>query len=268
MAGIEENRKLWNEAYDWPEGGDEWSEWCGGSARQWFGVLLPRIRAFVPTGTILEIAPGFGRWTQFLKDLCDHLVVVDLADRCIEHCKARFATAQNIEYYTNDGRSLEMIEDGSIDFVFSFDSLVHAENDVIESYVHQLSWKLKPDGVGFVHHSNAYGSRWRMALSRRLPHRWRAPLVTIGIAGDLHAGRSETGSAARFASLCEESGLSCVSQEKFTDGRGPYMIDCLSVFTPRGSRWDRPPITIRNPLFRYTATRLARVYPDPSRPHR
>jgi 16S rRNA A1518/A1519 N6-dimethyltransferase RsmA/KsgA/DIM1 with predicted DNA glycosylase/AP lyase activity len=50
----------------------------------WRGMLRPRINAWVPTGTILEIAPGFGRWTRFLKDVCDRLVVVDLAERCIE----------------------------------------------------------------------------------------------------------------------------------------------------------------------------------------
>ena len=31
---------------------------------QWFGLIFPRIHAFLPTGTILEIAPGFGRWTN------------------------------------------------------------------------------------------------------------------------------------------------------------------------------------------------------------
>ncbi|MBR8827309.1 MAG: hypothetical protein DSM107014_05285 [Gomphosphaeria aponina SAG 52.96 = DSM 107014] len=47
-----------------------------------------------------------------------------------------------------------MIPDDSIDLVFSNDSLVHAEADVIESYLAQLSLKLKVNGVGFIQHSN------------------------------------------------------------------------------------------------------------------
>ena len=47
-----------------------------------------------------------------------------------------------------------MVEDGSIDFVFSFDSLVHVEADVLDAYLDQLARKLTPDGVGFIHHSN------------------------------------------------------------------------------------------------------------------
>ena len=114
-----------------------------------------RINRFVPTGTILEIAPGYGRWTQYLQGLCEQLVVVDLTENCIDHCRKRFADLDHITYHVNDGRSLAMIEDESIDFVFSFDSLVHVELDVLEAYLAQLGAKLRPGGAGFIHHSNA-----------------------------------------------------------------------------------------------------------------
>ena len=35
--------------------------------------------------------------------------------------------------YLNDGRSLSMIADGSVDFIFSFDSFVHPDRDVVET---------------------------------------------------------------------------------------------------------------------------------------
>src|SRR6266478_5857216 len=107
--------------YDWKQAGEEWSEPWGASEAQWNGTIFPRIRDCVPTGTILEIAPGFGRWTHFLKDLCQQLVVVDLSTKCIEACQARFADCTHITYHVNDGKSLAMIADESIDFVFSFD---------------------------------------------------------------------------------------------------------------------------------------------------
>ena len=40
----------------------------GRADAQWYGSLLPRIHRFLPTGQVLEIACGYGRWTQYLKD--------------------------------------------------------------------------------------------------------------------------------------------------------------------------------------------------------
>src|SRR5207248_6740177 len=139
--------------YDWPQKGEEWSSSWGGPEAQWFGAVLPRIHAFVPAHTILEIAPGFGRWTRYLKDYCHDLIVVDMAERCIKACQQAFASSSHITYHVNDGKSLAMIADRSIDFVFSFDSLVHAEADVIAAYLGQLARKLAPNGAGFFHHS-------------------------------------------------------------------------------------------------------------------
>ena len=48
--------------YDWKEAGEEWSQPWGSSAAQWAGTIFPRIRECLPADTILEIAPGFGRW--------------------------------------------------------------------------------------------------------------------------------------------------------------------------------------------------------------
>src|SRR4051812_30705357 len=104
MAQVEKNLSVWNQTWDWGTAGDEWSTWWGGTPALWYGGLLPRIHTFVPAGTILEIAPGYGRWTQYLKDLADQLVIVDLAQKCIDGCRQRFADADNISYHVNDGR--------------------------------------------------------------------------------------------------------------------------------------------------------------------
>jgi len=266
MADVEQNLSVWEEGWDWSTAGDEWSSWWGGTPALWYGALLPRIHAFVPTGTILEIAPGYGRWTQYLKDLCDELVIVDLTERCIEGCKQRFAEATNIEYHVNDGRSLDMVPDGSIDFVFSFDSLVHAEADVLEAYAGELAHKLKPDGVGFVHHSNGGHLRRLSAATKRVPERVRRPLVTRGVLPDIYAWRAQTVTAERFAAQCEAAGLSCISQEKINWEWGLYLMDALTVFTPRASRWDRPLATRRNPLFHAEAARMAGLYSRESFP--
>ena len=68
MVSVNYNKKWWGQDYDWSEAGDEWSRPWGGPEAQWYGSLYPRIHRFLPTGQVLEIACGHGRWTQFLKD--------------------------------------------------------------------------------------------------------------------------------------------------------------------------------------------------------
>jgi ubiquinone/menaquinone biosynthesis C-methylase UbiE len=132
MPSIFENRQQWDGPYDWSQEGDEWSEYWGTAHAQWIGCLLPRVSPLLK-GRILEIAPGHGRWTQFLLAHCTSLIGIDLAPSCIERCNKRFGQYPKLEFKVNDGLTFPMIEDRSIDFAFSFDSLVHAESDVMSS---------------------------------------------------------------------------------------------------------------------------------------
>ena len=260
MPDVDQNLVNWSADWDWSQRGDEWSRWWGGTPALWYAAILPRIHSFVPAGTILEIAPGFGRWTQYLKELADRLVIVDLTEECIEGCRARFADSANIEYHVNDGRSLEMVPDGSIDFTFSFDSLVHVEEDVLAAYLEQLAKKLKPDGVGFFHHSNIGCYPRSLRLARLAPARALGPLMKRGLLINLPAWRAESVTAELFARRCDEAGLACVSQELINWEYGRHLIDALSIFTPRGSAWGRPRETLRNRMFTDEARRASRLY--------
>ncbi len=247
MPTIEDNRRLWGQDYVWTEQGDEWSRPWGGVEAQWFGAILPRIHAFVPTDTILEIAPGFGRWTQYLKDVCEHLIVVDLTEKCIKVCKERFSSDSRITYYVNDGKSLNMIPDQSLDFVFSFDSLVHAEAPVLETYLGELAKKLKPDGVGFIHHSNLGEHRLRWSLKSRMPYKIIEFLTKQGFLHNSH-WRALTMTASLFERYCKNVGLQCITQE-LVNWRGQLPIDSFSLFTRKGSIWARPNRIFRNRNF-------------------
>ena len=146
MPTVEQNLFLWGNADGWKDDGDKWSIKWGSTELEWSTSIFPRIRQFIPASTILEIAPGFGRWTQFLKGYCDHLIAVDVSPACIERCKERFASDPRVQFFANDGKSLAMVTDSSVEFAFSFDSLVHVEADVIAAYLSQLAKKLKPGG--------------------------------------------------------------------------------------------------------------------------
>ena len=263
MPSVAENYSRWTE-HPWDREGHEWSP--GGTAAGgrmfWWRGLLPRVHSHLPADHVVEIGPGFGRWTSHLADQAARLTLIDLTERCIEHCRRKFADRQHLEYWTNDGRSLDMLADESVDFVFSFDSLVHAEATVMREYLIQLARKLKPGGTGFIHHSNL------AALSDgggRIPA-WVARTNW----------RGETMSAALFRAYCREAGLQCASQEIINwvsrsrkadrhriAGAGMPMTDALSTFhRPLREARSRTQVYV-NPLFVHEwrqCTVLADVY--------
>jgi ubiquinone/menaquinone biosynthesis C-methylase UbiE len=210
---------------------------------------MPRIHSFVPAGTILELGPGHGRWSQYLRHRCDELILVDVAEQCIDSCRRRFADATNIGYHVGDGKTLPMVADRSVDFAFSFDSLVHAEADVMEAYAGELSRVLKPDGVAFLHHSNMGTYARAAALARRFPDPVRRRLVLRGALVNTYAWRAESATAEKFAAAAERSGLAVIGQELIPWEYGRHLTDVISLVTPRGSRWERPRVTVKNPGF-------------------
>ena len=250
MATIEENRVTWNDRWDWSARGDEWSQRWGGTSAMWRDAVLPRIQEFVPSPTILEIGPGFGRWTAYLRELAGQLVVVDLAPRCIAACRERFAACTNIAYFVNDGRSLPMIADASVDFVFSFDSLVHADAEAIHGYIGELARVLTADGVAFIHHSDLGGfPPGGIRLAEIIAARHRSLRQT----SPLLEWRARDVSAALVRRLASEAGLQCRRQELVT-WTGPYLTDCFSVISRRGSKWRGPNVVVKNRRFRHAAT--------------
>lgn len=248
MASLEENRNKWGITYAWSDQGDEWSKAWGSPEMQWYSTILPRIHQFVPTENILEIAPGYGRWTQYLKDLCSNLIVVDLSENCVEACKKRFSSSDNIQYWVNDGKSLAMVPDNSIDFIFSFDSLVHAEQDVIEYYIAEISRKLKRDGIALIHHSNLHEYRISHYPFRWLPRLARLAIAKAGIKVAADHWRARSMSAEKLVTFARKVGMECISQEKINWGSAT-LIDCISIITPKGSAWERENIVMRNPQF-------------------
>ena len=279
MPSIEWNQRHWGTAYTWAGQGNEWSAAWGDVETHWFATILPRIRKFLPARTVLEIAPGYGRWTGYLITSCNSYIGIDLAEACVKACKERFGLAGNAKFATNDGKSLPMVADCSIDFVFSFDSLVHAEADVIEAYIAELSRVLAPDGIAFIHHSNLGAHLVGLVAARLLERavRWAPPakraLTRLGIVHWDHA-RAKSMTARRLVEACNRAGLTCVGQEiiEWGEARKRGMIDCLSLVARAGSCWDRENVVVSNADFMgeaFSAKRIASVYSSlPARPSR
>ena len=258
MPTIEDNKIVWDGRYNWTNRGEEWSAPWGGPFMQWYGTIFPRIKPHVPANRILEIACGYGRWTQFLKDLCKHLVVTDLSEECIQACRQRFSECSHMEFYENDGKSLDMIPDDSVDFVFSFDSLVHANEAVMEAYLSQLPRILKKDGVAFIHHSNLGEYRTRYARIRRIPG-LEELLTRLGLLEKKRHGRDFSVDARKVEALAEKHGLRCISQEIIRWRTKQMFIDCMSTMVRSNSSVARANRVLRNTKFMQEAQNLCRL---------
>lgn len=257
MVSVDSNKEWWGESYDWTEAGDEWSEPWGGAEAQWYGSLYPRIHRFLPAANILEIACGFGRWTQFLKEHCDQLTAVDLSEKCIDACRERFDGDERLRFITNDGTTVPEVADASIDFVFSFDSLVHVDQATISAYLGELRRVLKPEGVAFIHHSNYGAYAKRYAAIRTVP---KLPGVLRRVhVLDFHHMRDQGVSAESVAAAAEQNGLRCIGQEIIPWVTSRTMIDCISVIVPDESPAKRPNHVVRNPEFNREGPYVKRV---------
>jgi Methyltransferase domain len=262
MPTIEQNKLSWDGTYDWAEAGEKWSAAWGGSSMQWYGTILPRLHMHFPANTILEIAPGYGRWTQFLKGMCANLILVDLSERSINACRKRFAGDSHLTYHVNDGKSLDMVVDESIDLAFSFDSLVHAEDVVISSYISQLSKKLKQNGVAFIHHSNLgeYSHYNRVYSQLQKVPKLPSLLSMMGILDNIRVQwRAQSMSAGKMQHYAEENGLTCISQELVTWSTKRILIDCISTIVKNDGANVRGNRVLRNYSFMKEAKYLSRL---------
>lgn len=153
---------------------------------------------------ILEIAPGGGKGTVDLIPLARKLTLLDLNEECIQLCKERFKYYDHIEYCVNDGASMDMIEDNSMDLIVSWAAFVHIHVEVVEAYVKQFRSKLKDKGVMWIHHS----ARGQNKLG------WRSDM-----------------SVEKMAKFAEDSGLVWRAQigHRLIFDPEPFYLDCISI---------------------------------------
>lgn len=165
---VDNNLDAWSN-WDWSDKGEEWSnnpEWKESLVEY---VLLPNIPEDC---RVLEIGPGGGRWTEYLITRAKKIALVDLTQKCIELCKERFSNCENIDYFINDGRSLDMIDTESIDRVWSWDVFVHIQASDIRPYISEFSRILVSGGRAIIHHSkNGRDDRgWRSDMTAEKMH--------------------------------------------------------------------------------------------------
>jgi SAM-dependent methyltransferase len=159
----EANYRMW-QYHNWQE--HEWSpsiQWEQDTFSYFVGKYVKKF------DTVLEIAPGNGRWTHYLLQIANELIAVDLIDKAIEMCKERFAGADNLFLYKNDGRTLPMVRSNCIDFVWSHDSFVHMSPDIVRDYIKEFSRVMKKGAIAIIHHGVSNDKTgWRSTLTQEM----------------------------------------------------------------------------------------------------
>lgn len=218
MPTIRENKLQWDARHDWRKDGDEWDSmaaYCKQPYEEWkHSVIETFITPNIPLhATVLEVAPGHGRWTEFIVRAAGHVILVDVSPSCINYCMKRFARHENIEYYVNDGESLEFLKTDSINFGWSFDSFVHMNRDVISAYFREFARALKPGGKVIVHHAGRRHSTLWLGFLLRLgrPGRLVYQTISMNLISKTDGWRSNV-SKKLVRHLAEENGLRIETQ--------------------------------------------------------
>jgi ubiquinone/menaquinone biosynthesis C-methylase UbiE len=156
---IQGNLTWWDNAENWQNQGDEWqgqAHVCGIPYSDWKLSLVENlIRPNAGRGRhVLEIAPGQGRWTEFLAETSAFTTLVDLSPNCLSYCQRRFAAKTNVDYFLTTGMSLPHYCTEQINFIWSYDAFVHMHAEVIASYLSECARVLKNGGTAIIHHAN------------------------------------------------------------------------------------------------------------------
>jgi ubiquinone/menaquinone biosynthesis C-methylase UbiE len=102
---------------------------------------------------------------------------VDINPENLDYCRQRFASDPGMHYVKTDGASLRGIRSGTVTLLYSFDSMVHFDSDVVRAYLQESYRVLRPGGRCFFHHSNYTGNpggdfkdspHWRNFMSKEL----------------------------------------------------------------------------------------------------
>jgi ubiquinone/menaquinone biosynthesis C-methylase UbiE len=173
----ERNAEMWN-LHDWSRRGEEWTDnvrdhrgldpetWKQRLVREGLERLMPS------SGVILEVGPGGGRWTEYLLPRSRRLILVDVAERCLEICRERFEDDPRLAYVHADADAAEFIPpasvpDASVDAIWSYDAFVHINPTDTAQYLREFRRILKPGGIAVIHHVGRTPTEWDYAEAFR-----------------------------------------------------------------------------------------------------
>lgn len=138
------------------------------SAQRQYDVHLKEyFNKYAPAGqnlTVMDFACGWGRITNVIKNNYSKIILCDISEKAILHCKERFGDDPKFEYVVNTIDNIP-VESDSVDFVFSWDSMVQFNYRLLDLSIFEINRVLKKGGYALLHHSNYRGAFAAQKLS-------------------------------------------------------------------------------------------------------
>ena len=108
--------------------------------------VLDRI-PLAPDWVCVEIGCGIGRLLKPIAQRCRAAIGVDISETMVQYSNNFLADTPNARVHVNDGSSLGMIADSTVDFVYSHLAFQHITRyEIVESYLAEIARVLKPGG--------------------------------------------------------------------------------------------------------------------------
>lgn len=239
MPDIEWNLEAWDQTHAWAQDGDEWSgmaDYCQQPYEAWKSALVGEfLLPYIEGVDVLEVAPGHGRFSEYIVGRARSTTLVDLSPTCLDACRQRFGDGPKVRYIRTDGSSLPGVADESVDFIWSFDSFVHMERPVIAAYLGEFARVLRPSGRFTIHH--AAKRAWSLSLvpvTSRLggPGRVAQRLASQGRRYGGNRGNVSREDIAELTRLCR---MTVLSQRDSWGPNAQYNVDrfrdCITTGT-------------------------------------
>lgn len=129
---------------------------------------------------MLELGCGVGRMTKALAERFDAVHATDVSAEMVEQARNYSHDLKNVRWEVTNGFDLSSIEDGSLDFAFSFLVFQHVpQKEIVLRNVAEMLRVLKSGG-GFLFQYNGETARsvgWRERVIWGVLDRWRMPLL-------------------------------------------------------------------------------------------
>jgi SAM-dependent methyltransferase len=248
---VRDNLAQWDARDPWTGEGDGWdgqARACGIPYTDWkAGIVARYLPLFPRQGTILEIGPGHGRWSELLIGQSGMLVLCDIAPNCLDACRQRLAGRGRIRTHLSQAADLPADLTAAVDGVWSYDCLVHVAPEECRRYLAEIARVLRPGGMAVLHHADRSRDGLLCRVVSRFRH-WRrggAENATVrDVATDQpgdHGWRSPV-SRSDMRAWARAAGLTVVRQESQWMWQTPHghmqigvprFGDCITVLRNR-----------------------------------